>query len=215
MTDSEIEAVVFDFGETLYDETHVWAEVADAVGVPRFTFTTTLGALIAADRSHREIFAVFGVPEPPTLPSLRVADLYPDARPCLLAVKALGLRVGIAANQPDRAGEILRAIGVELDLVATSAAWGVEKPSPSFFGRIASELALPRAAIAYVGDRVDNDVAPAAAAGMCAVFLRRGPWAWIQCPVGSPAGASFTVENLRGLPDLLRSGGQVERPAEE
>jgi FMN phosphatase YigB (HAD superfamily) len=184
--------------------------VADAVGVPRFTFTTTLGALIAADRSHREIFAVFGVPEPPTLPPLRVADLYPDARPCLLAVKALGLRVGIAANQPDRAGEVMRTIGVELDLVATSAAWGVEKASSAFFARIASELALPPAAIAYVGDRVDNDVLPAVEAGMCAVFLRRGPWARIQCPEGSPAGATFTVEDLCGLPDLLRSGGQVE-----
>jgi FMN phosphatase YigB (HAD superfamily) len=114
-----------------------------------------------------------------------------------------GLRVGIAANQPDRAAEILSTVGVELDLIATSAAWGVEKPSPAFFARIATELALPAEAIAYVGDRVDNDVTPAAAAGMTAVFLRRGPWAWIQCPVGTPAGASFVISDLTALPELL------------
>jgi HAD superfamily hydrolase (TIGR01549 family) len=204
MTATRLEAVVFDFGETLYDETSAWSAVADAAGVPRVTFMSMLGSLIAADRSHRDIFEVFGVPEPQAWLPLDADDLYPDARPCLLAVKALGLRVGIAANQPDRAAEIERMLGVELDFVATSAAWGVEKPSPAFFARIASELGLPPAAIAYVGDRVDNDVAPAAAAGMCAVFVRRGPWGWIQCPEGRPPDATFAVDDLRALPDLIR-----------
>jgi FMN phosphatase YigB (HAD superfamily) len=31
-----------------------------------------------------------------------------------------------------------------------------------------------------VGDRVDNDVLPSIAAGMRAVWLRRGPWGVIQ-----------------------------------
>ncbi|HJP71333.1 MAG TPA: HAD hydrolase-like protein, partial [Candidatus Limnocylindria bacterium] len=34
--------------------------------------------------------------------------------------------------------------------------------------------------VAYVGDRVDNDVIPAIRAGMRAVWLRRGPWGVIQ-----------------------------------
>lgn len=198
-----IAAVVFDFGETLYDETSAWSAVADAAGIPRLTFMATLGGLIAAGRSHGEIFELFGAPEPRSWQPLDADDLYPDARPCLLALRARGLRLGIAANQPDRGAEIGRTLGVELDLLATSAAWGVAKPSPDFFARIASELALPPAAIAYVGDRVDNDVTPAEAAGMCAVFVRRGPWGWIQCPSGSPPGAAFTVEDLGALPDLL------------
>ena len=203
MSRSRIEAAVFDFGETLYDETNAWSAIADAAGVPRLTFMAALGGLIAAGRTHREIFDLFGVPEPQHWLPLDEEDLYPDAIPCLLALRARGLRLGIAANQPDRAAEIGRTLGIELDLVATSAAWGVEKPSPAFFERVASELALPPAAIAYVGDRVDNDVAPAAAAGMCAVFVRRGPWGWIQCPTGSPPDAAFTVEDLGALPDLL------------
>jgi FMN phosphatase YigB (HAD superfamily) len=163
----------------------------------------TLGGLIAAGRSHREMFELFGVREPQAWLPLDPKDLYPDAIPCLLALRARGFRLGIAANQPDRAAEIGRTLGIELDLVATSAVWGVEKPSPAFFTRIASELLLPPAAIAYVGDRVDNDVRPAAAAGMCAVFVRRGPWGWIQCPTGSPPDAAFTVEDLLDLPEAL------------
>jgi FMN phosphatase YigB (HAD superfamily) len=200
-----LKAVVFDLGETLIDETHQWSELADRAGVPHFTFMATLGALIAAGRSHRDIFGIFGVPGPLAMPSLRGEDLYPDARDCLLGIRDLGLRIGIAANQPDRAAEILRTVGVELDLVATSAAWGVEKPAPAFFDRIAVELAQPPEAIAYVGDRVDNDVAPAAAAGMCAIFIRRGPWAWIQCPEGIPPGASFAIDDLSALPSLIKS----------
>jgi FMN phosphatase YigB (HAD superfamily) len=36
------------------------------------------------------------------------------------------------------------------------------------------------ASVAYVGDRVDNDVLPALAAGMRAVWVRRGPWGILQ-----------------------------------
>ena len=215
---TRIEAVVFDFGETLIDETREWSAWADRAGVPRLTFLAVLGRLIAEGRHHQEIFEVFGIARPVvgradgrgSLPTgVRAEDLYPDARPCLEELRRLGLRVGIAGNQPDRAAEILAAVGIEIDLVATSAAWGVEKPSPAFFARIASELALPPEAIAYVGDRVDNDVIPAAAAGMTAIFIRRGPWAWIQCPVGTPPGASFVIEDLTSLPELLRSNGRT------
>ena len=90
-------------------------------------------------------------------------------------------------------------------MVATSAAWGIEKPSAAFFDRIGVELGCSPAAIAYVGDRVDNDIEPAAAAGLRAIFVRRGPWAWIACPVGNPAGATHTIDDLRELPVLLGS----------
>jgi FMN phosphatase YigB (HAD superfamily) len=79
----------------------------------------------------------------------------------------------------------------------------VEKPDLRFFERIATELGLPAAEIAYVGDRLDNDVRPAAAAGMQAIFLRRGPWAWIQAPVDDPPEAALTVNSLAELPESL------------
>jgi FMN phosphatase YigB (HAD superfamily) len=79
----------------------------------------------------------------------------------------------------------------------------VTKPDPAFFARIASELDLPPAAVAYVGDRVDNDVEPAARAGMRAIWIRRGPWAWIQAGREVPGAASAAISSLIELPEVL------------
>ena len=62
----------------------------------------------------------------------------------------------------------------------------VSKPAPEFFTRVAQELARPPHEIAYVGDRVDNDIAPALAFGMQAVHIRRGPYGSVH---EAPAGA--------------------------
>ena len=60
-------------------------------------------------------------------------------------------------------------------LVDETRAWGRRKPSPEFFARVVQAAGLPPEQIAYVGDRLDNDVLPAADAGMTSVFPRRGP----------------------------------------
>ncbi len=64
-----------------------------------------------------------------------------------------------------------------------------------------SQAARP-SAVAYVGDRVDNDVLPAAAAGLVAVHVRRGPWGLLQ---PSPPEAALVVDDLRSLPHALAS----------
>jgi FMN phosphatase YigB (HAD superfamily) len=139
-----------------------------------------------------------GVPD-----TLLAEDLYPDAVPCLVALSAAGYRVGVVGNQPASADAALRALDLPVELLATSGAWGVQKPDPAFFARIAAELALEPGEIAYVGDRVDNDVRPAAAAGMIAVFVRRGPWGWIQATDADPIEATLTVASLAELPEAL------------
>ena len=59
------------------------------------------------------------------------------------------------------------------------------------------ELAgAPADKIAYVGDRVDTDVAPALAAGMVAVHVRRGPWGHLQ----QPPEAAIRIRSLDELP---------------
>ena len=174
-----------------------------------------LGAVIARGGTHREVFEWFrpgmdvdaearrhGVAGRSDLLSLD--DLYADALGCLRALAADGYRLGIAANQPAPAADVLRDMAIEFELIATSAAWGVAKPAPEFFDRIAAELRLPHAAIAYVGDRLDNDVMPAEAAGMVGVFVRRGPWGWIQAGRADPPSASLVVEDLAELPLRLR-----------
>jgi HAD superfamily hydrolase (TIGR01662 family) len=205
--------VVLDVGETLVDETRPWSWWADRLGVPRLTFFALLGAVIARGADHAQVFEAFrpgfdlraavqaarldGSFEP-----VRESDLYPDALPCLRALLDAGYRVGVAANQPASTEAVVNALGLPLDLVASSETWGLAKPDPRFFERIVSELAIPAGRIAYVGDRVDNDVGPARRAGMVSVFVRRGPWGWI---LGGrqPAEASVVIDSLAELPAAL------------
>jgi FMN phosphatase YigB (HAD superfamily) len=106
--------------------------------------------------------------------------------------------VGLAGNQPAWAEGTLREAGVNVDVVATSAGWGMEKPSPQFFGRIMEAAGRPAGEIAYVGDRVDNDVDPALAAGLVAVYIRRGPWGYIEPGRERALARIDTLDELHG-----------------
>ncbi|WP_217198653.1 HAD family hydrolase [Streptomyces buecherae] len=199
-----IRAVVFDVGECLVDETREYGTWADWIGVPRHTFAATFGAVIAQGRDYRETFQEFqpgfdlyaererraqaGQPE-----HFGEEDLYPDVRATLRQLRAHGLWLGIAGNQTVRAGKILRQLFTDdVDLIGTSDDWGVSKPDPAFFQRVGETVPFGAAEILYVGDRVDNDIAPARLSGMHTALVRRGPWATIQ----------WTSEDARKLPTL-------------
>ena len=108
-------------------------------------------------------------------------DLYPDALPAVQALCASGYRVAILANQPARRTPELRALGFEPDVMAMSDEMGVAKPEAAFFERALELMRVEEpGSVAYVGDRVDNDVVPSRAAGMHGVWIRRGPWGVIQ-----------------------------------
>lgn len=209
-----VRAVVFDVGETLVDETRAWSEWADYLGIPQLTFLAGLGAVIARGGDHTEVFELFrpGLDMPAVLTdpaagelrdTVRADDLYPDAMPCLAALATAGYRLGVVGNQPSGAEAIFRDGSVPIELVASSATWGVAKPDLAFFARILAELDLPPGEVAYVGDRLDNDIGPAARAGMVAVFIRRGPWAWIQAGRTDPPDAAIVIESLVELPGAL------------
>jgi FMN phosphatase YigB (HAD superfamily) len=210
-----VSVVFFDVGETLVDETRMWGEWADWLRVPRLTFFAVLGALIERGASHRHVFEHFrpgfdleaarreraGAGNPDV--SVKPEDFYADALPCLRELKTRGYRIGLAGNQPAEVEEELRHCGVTADFVGSSASWGVEKPDPEFFRRIITTAGVKAGEIAYVGDRLDNDVIPAAQAGLVAVFLRRGPWGLIQpgrLDAGNPA---LIMNSLSKLPEAL------------
>jgi HAD superfamily hydrolase (TIGR01509 family) len=189
-----VEAIVFDVGETLVDETNMWTRVAHAGGVTPFTLMAGLGATIALERPHSDVWELLGIENPPGTWTLE--DWYPDARPCLERLRAAGYRVCACGNTPAFVEEELAPL---VDAVASSESLGVWKPDPAFFDRVAELADAPPANIAYVGDRVDNDVAPALAAGMVGVHIRRGPWGHLQTP---PSGA-IRIESLDELPEAL------------
>jgi HAD superfamily hydrolase (TIGR01509 family) len=197
-----VEAVVFDVGETLVDETRHWRVVADSVGMPQLTFLGVMGGLIERDQPHFDVYRILGVERVPG-PAFEASDLYADAVPCLVQLRAAGYTVGVAANQPERTEEFLNGLGLELDLVAASDRWGVHKPAPEFFARVAAEVGLEPARIAYVGDRLDNDVLPALEAGMVAVHVRRGPWGYLHARRPEIERAHIRVDSLAELPAAL------------
>jgi FMN phosphatase YigB (HAD superfamily) len=189
-----VEAVVFDVGETLVDETQHWLAVAEAAGVPAFTLIGVIGGLAARGREFTEVWDVLGVERPEG--ELPFDTWYADALPCLARLRDEGYRVCACGNTPEYVEELLRPL---VDAVASSARWGVRKPDRAFFARVTELAGVPAAKIAYVGDRVDNDVAPALAAGMVAVHIRRGPWGHLQEP---PEGA-LRIRSLDELPGVL------------
>ncbi len=211
-----VRAVCFDVGETLIDETRHWGEWADFLGVPRLTLFATLGMTMWRGQPHRRVFDLFR-------PDLNLAtarkqrqaqgwrydflaeDLYPDAIPCLLALRKRGIRVLVAGNQPIEAEAALARIGLPADVIASSDGWGVAKPDAAFFAKVIAAAGEPAHRIAYVGDRLDNDVLPARAAGMLTVFLRRGPWGWMHAEHPDVAQADLRLDDLARLPDALES----------
>jgi FMN phosphatase YigB (HAD superfamily) len=197
-----VKAVFFDAGETLVDETRMWASVADAVGVPQLTFFGILGALAARGESHRKVFGLLGV-EPVAASGWDERDLYPDAKPCFDELRAEGLRIGVVGNTGTQAEALFARLGA--DVVGSSERWGVAKPSPAFFARLVDEAGAPAGEVAYVGDRIDNDVVPAADAGMVAVHILRGPWGYGQADWPEAARAHARIASLAELAGVLRA----------
>ena len=215
---SGVRAVCFDVGETLVDETRQWGAWADWLGVPRLTFFGALGGIIERGEHHSAVFELLrpgldvegeraAMAAAGRSDAFDAADLYPDVAPCLRALKEEGYIVGLVGNHTRRAEEALRAMRLPVDIVASSEGWGVEKPSPAFFDRVAEAVGIPPAGIAYVGDRLDNDVLPALGAGMVAVFLRRGPWGVLHAGRPEAARATIRLDSLLALPAALRTVG--------
>jgi HAD superfamily hydrolase (TIGR01509 family) len=207
---SRIEAVVFDLGETLLSEERAWGAWAEWLGVSRLEMFAALGMTIERRQHHRSCFEIVrpGIDLEAEERSKAAAgrgwgfeacDCYPDAAPCLARLRREGLMVGIAANQPSRVGEAISHLGLEADFVIVSGDIGVEKPDPRFFERVLASTGLEPGRVLYVGDRVDNDVVPAGAAGMRTAFVRRGPWAAAQATWPEAALADHHIGSLAEL----------------
>ncbi len=215
-----VRAVVFDVGETLVDETRIWSRWAERLGVTPLTMLGLIGACAAQDLPVDAAFdvvepgfdvaaaeAAWAAEEPDGLRNqFDVDDLYDDVVPALTALREAGLRLVIAGNQPPAALAALRAMNLPVDEIRNSAEIGAEKPAPEFFAAVAELAGVPVHEIAYVGDRTDNDVLPAADAGMVPVLIRRGPWGYLHARRPEAARA-HVIDSLLELPALLASIG--------
>ena len=159
----------------------------------RFTLKGVLGGLAARGEHHDDVWAILGVEQPAarggsTTSTRRAADdpVTPAGRTRCLGSREHAARDRGAASAPRRLRRLRRALG-RLE------------PEPGFFARRIEEADVPPDKIAYVGDRVDNDILPALAAGLVAVHVRRGPWGLLH---EAPAGAIW-IRSLAELPAVL------------
>jgi FMN phosphatase YigB (HAD superfamily) len=200
-----LKAVVFDVGETLVDEERWWRQLAGREGLQPHVVWAALGVTIERGEEHTALWGHLGIEKPPRwwneIP-YSIDDLYPDALDCLMRVRALGFRVGIVGNQTEALEAWARDAALPADVISSSASLGVRKPDPVFFEKVVELMGCPAGEVAYVGDRVDNDVLPAAAAGLVAVHVRRGPWGRLQ---PTPSEATLGHDDLATLPEALAS----------
>jgi HAD superfamily hydrolase (TIGR01549 family) len=119
-------------------------------------------------RVHQRVRAMVG--------NLDVFQLRPEIDRLLRRLRDRGLRLGIVANQPQAAHERLARAGIGdlFDYQGLSGLTTLSKPNPRAFQAAAEALGVSPAACVMVGDRIDNDIAPAKALGMATILLRSG-----------------------------------------
>jgi FMN phosphatase YigB (HAD superfamily) len=186
------------------DEERWWRELCERSGLQPHVVWAALGVTIARGEEHDALWRHLGLERPEGgWQELMYAysDLYPDAVACLEGVRMLGIRVGIAGNQTEALERWAREAQLPADVIASSARLGVRKPDPRFFDHLVELAGCTPNELAYVGDRVDNDVIPALTAGLVAVHIRRGSWGRLQ---KAPAQA-IVVDSLDEVPQALAS----------
>jgi 2-haloalkanoic acid dehalogenase type II len=121
---------------------------------------------------------------------------YPDVLPGLAELRERGLTLVIASNWDCSLPDWLEPTGITelVDGVVTSAEVGAPKPDPRVFERALTIAGVAAAEALHVGDKLDNDVEGAGAAGVRAVLLQRE---------GEPPANVEAVRSLRELAALL------------
>lgn len=168
----------FDLGSTLIDETQVYRRrMEDMARASGLSVQEIFDAEVSLYRRNllgeKELVRQLGLPKPTWY--FEDERLYPDAIE-VLSLLHQDYSIGILANQKAGAGERLQQMGIaeHIDLLISSGEEGAAKPDPRIF-----QIALDRAGCrpeeaAMIGDRLDNDIAPAKALGMYTIWIRQG-----------------------------------------
>ncbi len=125
----------------------------------------------------------------------------------LAALRAAGFSLGIVANQPLTLPAKLERLGMAglFDSADGSAALGLSKPDPRLFLAVCARLGAAPADCLMIGDRIDNDIAPARLLGMrtirfrCGRHVAQAPRTWSELPDADVS----TVDALAAAIDRL------------
>ena len=101
--------------------------------------------------------------------------VYDDVVPALETLREMGLALAVVSNWDSRLPEILEMLELAsyFETIVVSHTEGVEKPDPRLFAIALERLGVPAQAAIHVGDRLDQDVDGARAAGVDALLIDR------------------------------------------
>lgn len=88
-------------------------------------------------------------------------------------------------------------------MVCASAEEGVSKPDPEIFLRALTHAGCSTANAVMIGDRADNDIAPAKALGMRTVLIRQG-YAGYHIVHNAGEEPDHTVDSLTELLEIFK-----------
>jgi HAD superfamily hydrolase (TIGR01549 family) len=113
-------------------------------------------------------------------------------------------KLGIIANQSKgtRDRVVQRGWGEYFKVIMASAEAGISKPDPILFERALTDAKIEPQQAVMVGDRLDNDIAPAKKLGMRTIHVRQGG-SGKQVPRSDEERADATVDKLADVIDLL------------
>lgn len=174
-----IQWIFFDLGSTLIDETDCIefrvAETLKQAGAPskeefyrQMEYFSSVNML-----PYKDTVKKFGLEKVRWLKELE--KLYPESKEVLQALHGR-YKLGIIANQSAGTEERLVQFGIRdyFDVVVASAEAGVAKPNKRIFELALSQAGCSAREACMVGDRLDNDITPAAEMGMSTVWVRQG-----------------------------------------
>lgn len=199
--------IFFDLGSTLIDETEAdrrrIAEMIAGTDVTEHAYREKRLDLIRRGKpGNQAAIAYFGLCKTPWHSELETP--YPDAAPTVSELKKRGFRLGIIANQ--NPGTEQRLADWDLlrffDVVAASAELGAAKPDPAIFRFALTRANCPPQQAVMVGDRLDNDIAPANRIGMQTVRLLRGLGAY-HAPQCADEVPTHTIRTLSELFEII------------
>lgn len=207
-----IKTLFFDIGYTLVDESSVWqkrceeqaaTEEAKCLGLSAESIYKEIEkASLARLPQYRTVIKKFQFS---TIAPYRheLEELYNDA-PDVLSFLSDKYELGIIANQTDGLQNRLIKFGILQYFKYVISSWDIQvmKPDTRIF-EYALEMAkcFPDEAV-MIGDRIDNDIAPARAVGMKTIWIKQG-FGGLQMPLSEKDTPDYTIEHLSELLNIL------------
>lgn len=204
---TKITHIFFDIGSTLVDETecynHRIREVIEGTDITFEQFTEKRIFFQKQNlKGYLEAINFFGLKKTPW--HREDERLYPETEDILRYLRDKGYLIGVIANQGLGTEKRLENWGIRkyFDSVTASAEEGVAKPDLEIFRRALNKAGCSAGNSVMIGDRLDNDIAPANSLGMRAVWIKQGFSVYCS-PTCPQERTDYIISNLMELKNIL------------